>query len=131
MKKVIILLILLLVTSVSGCQKKYSHHPTAIGPGVEMNGSLELKEDEYLIFHYANYMYAQPGLKFVEIDGVMPNNETIQKCEYPYVNDFYVVIRKDEDENSNACKIFDWMTSLEAQKLLSEAGYVPVVDVGQ
>lgn len=85
----------------------------------------------YSVFYYANYMYAQPGLKFVGIDGVMPNNETIQKCEYSYVNDFYVVIRKDEDENSNARKIFDWMTSLEAQKLLSEAGYVPVVDVGQ
>ncbi len=83
----------------------------------------------YSVFFYANYMYSKPGLKFVAIDGVMPNNETIQKGEYPYVNDFYVVIRKDEDKNSNTRKIYDWMTSVEAQEILVKTGYVPVVDV--
>ncbi|MDD5936660.1 MAG: hypothetical protein PUC65_14040 [Clostridiales bacterium] len=83
----------------------------------------------YSVFYYANYMHTKPELKLIAIDGVLPNNETIRTCEYPYVNDFYVVIRKDEDENSNARKIFDWMTSLEAQKLETEAGYVPVVDM--
>lgn len=83
----------------------------------------------YSVFFYANYMYSKPGLKFVAIDGVMPNNETIQKGEYPYVNDFYVVIRKDEEKNSNARKIYDWMTTVEAQEILVKTGYVPVVDV--
>lgn len=83
----------------------------------------------YSVFFYANYMYSKPGLKFLAIDGVMPDNKTIQSLEYPYVNDFYVVIRADEPVDSNARKLYDWMTTIKAQKLLADAGYVPVMDV--
>lgn len=83
----------------------------------------------YSVYFYANYMYSQPGLKFVAIDGVMPDNQSIQTGDYPYVNDFYVVIRKEEEKDSKARQLYEWMTSKEAQTILSQAGYVPVVDV--
>lgn len=83
----------------------------------------------YSVYFYANYMYTKPGLKFMEIDGVLPTNETIQRGEYPYVNDFYVVIRKDEPMDSTARILYNYMTTKEAQTILSKAGYVPVVDV--
>ncbi|MDD5936656.1 MAG: hypothetical protein PUC65_14020 [Clostridiales bacterium] len=51
MKKRIILLLLFLMTVVSGCQKKSPHHTTATGPDVEINGSLKLHKVEYLILH--------------------------------------------------------------------------------
>lgn len=83
----------------------------------------------YSVYFYANYMYSKPGLKFMKINGIMPTNETIQKGEYPYVNDFYVVIRKEEPKDSKARILYDYMTTKEAQTILTKAGYVPVVDV--
>lgn len=62
-------------------------------------------------------------------DGIAPTNETIQSGEYPYVNDFYVVIRKSELKDSKARLLYEWLTSIDAQKLVAGAGYVPVVNV--
>lgn len=45
------------------------------------------------------------------VDGIMPSNSTIQDGSYPYVNDFYAVIRDDEPEDSPARLLFDWLTS--------------------
>ncbi len=83
----------------------------------------------YSVYFYANHMYSKPGLKFMAINGVMPTNESIQKGDYPYVNDFYVVIRKSEPEYTKARIIYNYMTTKEAQTILTKAGYVPVVDV--
>lgn len=80
----------------------------------------------YSVYYYAKNMYVQPGLKFLEVDGVEPNTSTIQKGEYPYVKDFYAVIREDEDSDSSAYKVFEWLTSTEGQKLISDSGYVSI-----
>lgn len=83
----------------------------------------------YSVYFYAKNMYSKPGLKFLAIDGVMPTNESIQKEEYPYVNNFYVVIRKEEAEQSKARLIYDWLTTMTGQELVVRAGYVPVISV--
>lgn len=83
----------------------------------------------YSVYFYAKNMYSKPGLKFLAIDGVIPTNESIQKEEYPYINNFYVVIRKDEPEGSKARLIYDWLTTKDGQELVAKAGYVPVVAV--
>lgn len=83
----------------------------------------------YSVYYYAKFMYGKTGLKLLQIDGVEPNNKTIQSLEYPYVNDFYVVIRKDEPEDSNARKLYNWLTTKEGQEHVVNAGYVPVVDL--
>lgn len=83
----------------------------------------------YSVYFYAKNMYSKPGLKFIAVDGVMPASSTIQSGEYPYLNDFYVVIRKDEPEDSNARIIYDWLTTKEAQILISNTGYVPIIPV--
>ena len=80
----------------------------------------------YSVYYYAKNMYSQPGLKFLEVDGIEPTNLTIQSGEYPHVKDFYAVIRDDEDINSPAYKVFEWLTSKQGQKLVSDSGYVSV-----
>jgi ABC-type phosphate transport system substrate-binding protein len=80
----------------------------------------------YSVYYYAKNMYAQPGLKFLRVDGVEPNNVTIQKGEYPHVKDFYAVIREDENIDTPAHKVFEWLTSKAGQKLVSDSGYVSV-----
>ncbi|MDF2544275.1 MAG: ABC-type phosphate transport system periplasmic component-like protein [Herbinix sp.] len=80
----------------------------------------------YSVFYYAQNMYQLPELKFMKVDGVEPSLETIYDKSYPYVNDFYAVIREDEPVNSNAHKIYDWLTGEEGQSLVKDLGYVPV-----
>lgn len=83
----------------------------------------------YSVYYYANFMYTKPGLKLLSVDGIEPNNKTIQKQEYPYVNDFYVVIRRDEPEDSKARLLYDWLTTSEGQEHVVSSGYVPVIDL--
>ena len=47
----------------------------------------------YSVFYYASYMYQQPGLKMIAVDGVEPSDETIADGSYPLLNEFYVAIR--------------------------------------
>ena len=82
----------------------------------------------YSVYFYARNMYSVPGLEFLSVDGITPSNDTIQDGSYPYVNEFYAVIRDDEAEDSPARLLFDWLTSEGGQELIAETGYVPVLD---
>jgi len=78
----------------------------------------------YSVYYYASLMYTRPGLKFIGVDGVAPANETIAAGEYPYTNDFYAVLRKDEPADSPARQMAQWLCGSEGQKLIDSCGYV-------
>lgn len=78
----------------------------------------------YSVYYYAENMYRQPGLKFMPVDGIAPTNETISKSDYPFINDFYAVIRKDEPSDSPARKLLRWVLSDEGSRTVADAGYV-------
>lgn len=78
----------------------------------------------YSVYYYARTMYQRPNLRFLEVGGVMPSNETIRDASYPYGNAFYAVIRKDEPTDSPARQLFDWLTTDDGQALLNGLGYV-------
>ena len=78
----------------------------------------------YSVYYYASLMYARPGLRFIGVDGAEPNNETIAAGEYPYTNDFYAVLRRDEPADSPARKLAQWLSGSEGQKLIDSCGYV-------
>ena len=80
----------------------------------------------YSVFYYANNMYFEKDLKLVGVDGVLPSTRTIYDGSYGLTNAFYAVIRPDEPEDSNARKIFDWLTGEDGQQLVLDLGYVPV-----
>lgn len=77
----------------------------------------------YSVYYYVDAMMGTGGLKFLKVDGVEPSNETIASGEYPLVNDFYVVTRKDSPES--ALQIRDWLVSEAGQEFVRECGYVP------
>jgi len=79
----------------------------------------------YSVYYYAKNMYTQPGLKFIAVDGVAPSDTTINSREYEYVNPFYGIIAK--DPSPGAAAVLDWLLTEEGQALLSECGYVPVL----
>lgn len=79
----------------------------------------------YSYYYYANEMYKNDRLKYLGIDGVVPNYETIQDGSYPILTAYYIVTRKDET-NKNVLKLKEAMLSKRGQKIASEAGYVPI-----
>lgn len=78
----------------------------------------------YSVYYYAKNMYAQPGLKFISVDGVFPDTDTIRKAEYPHINDFFVILP--ENPKENAVVLRDWLLTDQGQDFLLECGYVPV-----
>lgn len=83
----------------------------------------------YSVFYYAKNMYEKPELKFMGIDGVVPSNDTIRNGSYPYANNFYAAIRKDEPKDSQAYQLFEWLTSDDGQALINALGYVGIKEV--
>ena len=80
----------------------------------------------YSVFYYANNMYFEKDLKLMGVDGVLPSTQTIYDGSYKLTNAFYAVVRTDEPADSNAKKIFDWLTGEAGQQMVLGLGYVPV-----
>lgn len=78
----------------------------------------------YSVYYYASEMYDNPDLKLLAVDGVAPTDETLADGGYPLTNNFYVVIRKDEPEDSPARQLYEWILSDEGTAALKSAGYV-------
>lgn len=86
----------------------------------------------YSYYYYATTMFEtidksiSDRIKLLSVNGIHPNNETIKKEEYPLETAYYIVIRKDEPENSDTRKLVDAMLSERGQAVAEEVGYVGV-----
>ena len=80
----------------------------------------------YSVYYYANSMYNKETIKFVKIDGIEPNNQTISGGTYPYTSAYYAVMKETEPADSSARKLVAWILSAEGQKLAESSGYVPL-----
>ena len=80
----------------------------------------------YSVFYYADLMYANPDIKLLSVDGIAPSNESIGSGAYPFVNDFYVVIKSNEPDGSPVRILRDWLLTDEGAALMKEANYVPI-----
>lgn len=78
----------------------------------------------YNVYFYVTEMKTNEFIKTLSIDGVEPTYESIQSGEYPFVSEFYSVIRKDESEDSPARALHEWMLTAEAQNLMASENYV-------
>lgn len=80
----------------------------------------------YTVYYYLTNM-EQDKLttsKLLAIDGVAPTNESIANGDYPYVNDFYVVIRKDAAADSPQRVLYNWIISEQGKELARRENYV-------
>lgn len=107
--------------------------PTELAPGLmgELIDSLAEYNNSanaigYSVFYYASYMYTQPGLKFIKVDGVLPTDESIADESYPHLNPYFVAIRAEEEEGSPARVLRDWILSDEGTEAIKAAGYIPL-----
>lgn len=81
----------------------------------------------YSIYYYFQNMDifydTNTVLKLLEIDGVMPNDDTIADGTYPLSNNTYIVLRKDTPEDAPARKMAEFMLTEAGQQCVSEAGF--------
>ena len=80
----------------------------------------------YSVYYYFNSMYSLEGVRAMEVGGVPCVNKTIRDGSYPFVQDFYAIIRRDEPAGSAARKLFNFITHAEGQALIDAAGYVSI-----
>ncbi len=80
----------------------------------------------YSYFYYVNTMYKRDTIKMIGIDGVKPSLETIKNGTYPIYTNGYVVIRKNETEDSSARKWVSEVLGDRGSKIIEDAGYVPI-----
>jgi hypothetical protein len=66
------------------------------------------------------------GLGFMNVNGIVPNNDTIRSGSYPYVNEFYAAIRADAPADSAQYRLFSWLTGNDGQALIESLGYVSI-----
>lgn len=86
----------------------------------------------YSVYAYAADMYENGDkIKFLAVDGVSPNQETMASGDYPLTSYNYAIFRADEAQDSPARRLCQWMTSEEGQRAIAAAGYVPVKAVGE
>ncbi len=79
----------------------------------------------YTVYYYLTNMESEKldSSKILAVDSVVPSNETILLGEYPFVNDFYVVIRKDAKENSPERILYNWICSEQGKQLAKNENY--------
>lgn len=91
---------------------RYQNRDTAIGYSFRYFASIMVKDTDNT-----------SRIKYLSIDGVYPDTDTIRSGEYPLTTELYAVSLAD---NPNpAVKLFlEWMTSPQGQQIVSDTGYV-------
>ena len=85
----------------------------------------------YSVYAYAADMYGNGNeIKFIRVDGVAPDKQTMASGEYPLLGENYAVFRSEAPADSNIRMLVDWMTSYDGQVAIAKAGYVTVTDIG-
>lgn len=85
----------------------------------------------YSYYYYVATMYEDidkniaDGIKLLAIDGVKPENKTIQNGTYAYTTSYYIVTVKGRTSD-NTKKVVDEMLSARGQKVAEGEKYVPI-----
>ena len=79
----------------------------------------------YSFRFYVEDVVADGKVKMLAVDGVYPDSESIRSGNYPVIDKFYAVYRKDND-NPNIAPLIEWILSDEGQKIVEETGYVAI-----
>lgn len=79
----------------------------------------------YSYRYYATTMYANPNVKLLSVNGVVPSTENIQNGSYPFVVDIYAVTNGEPEGNTKL--LIDWILSPQGQEIIEKTGYVPFI----
>jgi len=74
---------------------------------------------------YASVASVKDTVKTVTVDGVVPTETTIKDGSYVVQRPFVLVTKSDAQLSESAQKFFDYITSADANEIISAAGVVP------
>ena len=74
---------------------------------------------------YASVASVKDSVKALKVDGVAPTEETIKDGSYVVQRPFVLVTKSDTKLSDAAQKFFDYITSADANEIISAAGVVP------
>lgn len=83
----------------------------------------------YSVYYYVTEMYGNDSIRLLAVDGVIPTAKTIIDHSYPFFTYYYAVLRRDTPADSPYRKPVDWLLTDEGQKLVQDAGYIPLRDL--
>lgn len=92
----------------------YQNSSSAIGYSFRYFATIMVKDMNYL-----------GHIKYLSVDGVFPNAETIRSGEYPITTELYAVTLAD-NPNENVELFLEWMISPQGQQIVSDTGYVSI-----
>lgn len=79
----------------------------------------------YSYYYYATTMYGNENIKFLAVDGVSPNHDTIKDESYPLITAYYIVTLKDT-KNTTVSKVKKAMLESKGQEIARNAGYIEI-----
>lgn len=79
----------------------------------------------YSYYYYATTMYGNENIKFLAVDGVSPNHDTIKDESYPLITAYYIVTLKDT-KNEAVSKVKNVMLGKDGQEIARNAGYIEI-----
>ncbi len=82
----------------------------------------------YTTFENAKRLFSTDKIRFLEIDGIAPNDSTIRSGDYPFLTGYMAVIRGDAAENAK--RFVETLLSERGQMLVRDAGFSPILDNG-
>ena len=92
---------------------------------------LQIEADEYGI-GYTPFFYCTAMVRdlmrvdMLSIDGVMPSKETLRSNKYPFVSSIYAAVRKTEDHESMAYKLYQFLFTKKGADMIDESGYIAI-----
>ncbi|MEI6602619.1 MAG: substrate-binding domain-containing protein [Clostridia bacterium] len=78
----------------------------------------------YSFRFYTTQMVKSKQVRLLKMDGVLPDDASIQTKKYPLSTQFYAVTAK--VKNPNVTKLIRWILSAQGQALIQKTGYTPI-----
>ena len=104
--------------------------PETIGGGM-LSPYWSIEQDEYGIgytpFYYCTAMVRDLiKVDMLSINGVAPSKKTLKDGSYPFISSIYSAIRKDENRESKAYELFNFMFTKTGADMIDESGYIAI-----
>ena len=79
----------------------------------------------YTPFFYCTAMVRDlMRVDMLSIDGVAPTKESLRSNKYPFVSSIYAAVRKTEDHESMAYKLYQFLFTKKGADMIDESGYI-------
>lgn len=75
---------------------------------------------------YASLASVKDTVKAISVNGVVPTEENVKNGSYAVQRSFALVTKKDQPLSDTAKSFFDYVTSSEVSKIISDQGAVPI-----